>query len=156
MKEQQETYKLGGKWYRAISVPRTLEHDHFLAGHTRQAGAADWALREGESHEAFGARILGDMMASGRSFLILGGLLIPCDVEEWTAEVAAKTAHDLSRLTDPEEKKVANAALLGVVLDFFVSGLASWMISGTSSEAVGESGANGEAASSESGATLSA
>ena len=130
--KEQEIFELGGKWYRAVGT-RTLQHDHFLAGATRQAGSERWMLRPGESHESLGARILGDIMASGKAFDMLGGLLIPVDTEKWTPGVAKETAVHLAGLTDPDEKQLANSALLGLVLEFFVNGLAYWMTSETSS-----------------------
>lgn len=146
-----ETIKLGAKWYKRVGIS-TLEHDHWVAGHARQAGSEEWMLRPGESHDAFGARILADLMASGKAFLILGGLLMPSDAERWTREGAFRTAAELALVTDPDEKRIANMELLTLVLDFFVRGLAYWMTSETSSDAEGKPAKTEAAASSASGA----
>lgn len=151
---EQETIQLGKRWYKRVGVS-TLEHDHWLAGHARQAGSDGWAIRPGESHEAFGSRILGDLMANEKAFLLLGGLLMPSDEEVWTKDLARATAAEMARLTDPDEKRIANTELLSLVLDFFVNGLAYWMISETSSEAEGAPAKIEAAASSASGAQLS-
>lgn len=131
---ESETISLGGVFYKRVGAS-TLEHDHWLAGHARQAGSEGWTLRPGESHEDFGARILADLMASGKAFLLLGGLLMPSDQQVWSREMAFKTAAHLASITDPEEKRIANTELLSLVLDFFVNGLAYWMTSETSSGA---------------------
>jgi hypothetical protein len=141
---------LGGRTYRTVEDRTTLEQDHWIAGATRNAGSGDWKLRPGESAEAFGSRILSDLMASGKAFLILGGLLLPEDEKVWTPEIGYRTAAEVAALTDPEEKRRANAQLLSVVIGFFVSGLGSWMISGTSSEE-GEPGKQTTEIDSESG-----
>jgi hypothetical protein len=134
-----------------------LEHDHWIAGLTRQAGAEGWRLRPGEGHEEFGARILGDLMASGKAFPILGGLLMPVACERWTREIGMATAEHLKTISDPEEKKAANSELLTVVMEFFVAGLASWMSSGSSSTEVtgGPAPKNQPRTSSENGGSLS-
>lgn len=137
-----ETIQLGGRWYKRVGVS-TLEHDHWLAGHLRHAGSGEWMLRPGESHEDFGGRILGDLMASGKAFPVLGGLLMPSDEEKWTREMAQRTADEMAGLTNPEEKRTANLELLSCVMEFFVSGLAYWLTSEGSSEKVDGSGKSG-------------
>jgi len=148
-----ETISLGGLFYKRVGAS-TLEHDHWLAGHTRQSGSENWKLRKGESHDELGARILSDLMA-GRGFLILGGLLMPSDQAVWSIEMARRTAQHLAGLTDPEEKRIANTELLSLVFEFFVNGLACWMTSETSSEATDEPAGTGRAGSSGSGAESS-
>lgn len=153
---EHETIKLGGREYKRVGIS-TLEHDHYLAGHARQAGSEQWTLRSGESHEAFAARILSDLMASGKAFPLLGGLLMPADRKApWTVGIAGETARHMAGLTDPEEKRIANTELLSLVLDFFVNGLAYWMTSGKSSPEEVSGSATDPAAASGSGGQSSA
>ncbi len=132
-----DVIRIGGRDFEGIERS-TLEHDAYCMRELRLAGLDAVALRPGESAELFGARLLYDVVSSGRLFELLGGLVVPLGMqaEAWTPAVAEDTATFLKRLIDPAEKEKAQRLILNILLPFFIDALGS---SGASSASSAES-----------------
>lgn len=122
-----EPFPLGGTEYEHVTVS-TLEHDIWFTARLRKVGFADPQIHEGESPEDFGQRLLAQLLASGESHMIVGGLITPVGVA-WTPKVAQETAAALGQIVDPDEKEKFWSFLLELLGDFFQNGLGAWMSS---------------------------
>jgi hypothetical protein len=126
--------ELGGKSYRAIEVS-TVEHDFTVMQLLVETGLDKVSKAEGESADDFAIRVLRTVMASGKSFDLLGAFLIPADIPDldWTTELGVVTRQFVSRIADPAEKLLVRNALVTMLLSFSEAGLFSWTDSRESS-----------------------
>jgi hypothetical protein len=126
--------ELGGKSYRAIEVS-TVEHDFTVMQLLVETGLDKVSKAEGESADDFAIRVLRTVMASGKSFDLLGAFLIPADIPDldWTPELGVVTRQFVSRIADPAEKLLVRNALVTMLLSFSEAGLFSWTDSRESS-----------------------
>lgn len=127
-----EKLSLGGREYTRAGVG-TVRQDLFVMHHARHAGIS--SIQEGETPEAYAARLLDSLLSSGHALLLLGGLLLPAGMkaEDWTEEVAHATAGHLGGIVDPAEKQAVYAEVASALLDFFANGIGSWVASARSS-----------------------
>ena len=150
-------HQLGGRGFDPIGES-TVEHDLHFLGLIRRAGLDDLKLEPGEVPAEFAMRILGSLLQSGSACDMLGCLLIPegATSEAWTPQMAEETTRHIAGLTDPGDKQKVHALVVSVLIDFFESGLASWVNSESSlaqpaltpqSEPVGSPGARSSASS---------
>lgn len=130
---------LGGRAFAPMAA-HTVKHDAWMMGHVRRAELDEVVVRAGESAEEFGRRFLGEVMASGKACLLLGGLMVPEEVGQagWTPEVAEETARHVEGLTAAEDKAAVWSLVASMLIAFFESGLASLYRSAASSSEGGE------------------
>lgn len=135
-----ETLSLGGRDFERIQ-DGPVRQDLFVLQHARHAGLVDAEAAKGEEPDAFAARLLGQVLGSGRAMLLLGGLLIPKGKKatEWTEEMAFETAGHLGGITGADAKAAVYQELASALLGFFLRGLGSWIASRRSSGNAGES-----------------
>jgi hypothetical protein len=126
--------ELGGKSYRAIEVS-TVEHDFTVMQLLVECGLDKVSKTDEESADDFAIRILRMVMASGKSFNLLGAFLIPAETPdlEWTPELGLTTRQFVSKIADPAEKLLVRNALVTMLLSFSEAGLFSWTDSRESS-----------------------
>lgn len=136
---------LGGRAFRSIGES-TIQHDYTFMGMVREAGLDRPTLEPGETPQDFAARLLGEILSSGRAFDLLGVLLIPEGMEDtdWTPELGEETAAHLAHLTEPDDKAKVNGLVLSTLIDFFQTGLASYLSLIQSSPAGGGTSPNQE------------
>lgn len=118
-----EKITIGGRTFTALEET-TVEHDHWVMALLREAGI-DVALRQPEEPaEAYARRLLSIALASGKTCLFLGGMLMPEDAAApWSPALAEETARFLSGLTAPEDKEQINRLIVLLIADFFAAGL---------------------------------
>lgn len=136
-----EKIEIGGRTYVPVKNS-TIEHDFWLMGQIRATGLDEVHVRPEEKPEDFALRLLRDVINSGRVFLLLGGLLIPEGVafEDWTPELAEKTAETLKKLTAPDDKEKVREQVLSLLIGFFETGLACLTTSRSFSPGQGKPG----------------
>jgi|SRR6185312_10974567 len=105
----------------------TFAHDIWLTRKIREAGLSDITLGADETQEKFIERIAISAYESGIALLLMGGLLIPADMEprQWSPELAEQTAAFFGEVTDPESKQVLRTQIASALFYFFASALAS-------------------------------
>lgn len=137
---ENNVYSLGGHQY-SVLAQGTLEHDHYLMTRVRASGLHHLKRDPNDTTEEHAMKVLAQVIDAGEAMALLGGLIIPVgmDPTDWRPRVAEDIAERLRRLTDPEEKAIANGLLLSALMDFFPDEPDSTKTSRTSSES-GESG----------------
>lgn len=142
----EERHVLGGRTFLSVT-DSTVEHDLHFHGIAGRAGLRFWK-HEDESVEGFAARILEEMIQSGKALDLLGCLLVPEEigVEGWTPEEARKTSAFIGQLRGEEDKARVRALILSLLIGFFGCGLASISTSPRSSS--GATAASGTTAAS--------
>lgn len=110
---------LGGRAFAPLAR-FTLEHDEWMLG----LGGLEYAQREGESDAAAEARIMTEIVRSGRARRILAGLLVPVRKPpvEWSPEIAEETAAFLGQIEDEKDKQTVIDEMLVVLAHFRESG----------------------------------
>lgn len=153
---------IGGKIFRVIKSS-TLEHDHWCMGEIRGAGLDRMTVAKDELPDDFVRRILAETIRSGRVYALLGGFLIPDDVQDndWTPDIAKETAGFMRKLTDPADKSIVNMQVVALLIGFFEKGLVTLTtFKASSSESqetnVSESNVSAAASTSAIGASSSA
>lgn len=120
-----EKHVLGGRTFVSVTES-TVEHDLHFHG---LAGRAGLRFEKGEHESAadFAARILEEVVQSGKALELLGCLLVPEEigVAGWSPEEARKTAAFIGQLRGEEDKARVRALILSLLMDFFRCGLAS-------------------------------
>lgn len=119
----------------------TFAHDIWITKKVREAGLSNIHIDEGETQDDFIDRLAVAAWESGVVLEILGGLLMPAEIEakNWTPDLAKKTSEFFGNVTDDESKKKLRMQVGGVLFYFFVSALSSSKTStksGTQTEAV--------------------
>ena len=127
---EQKIYNLGNKAFKALKQS-TIEHDFWLMDTIRAAGLEQVTLRPGEEAETFATRLLHDVIASGRVFDLLGGVLVPADSNDldWTPEAALQTAAFMRKLSEPTDKILLQSLVVELLIGFFQDGLVALMLS---------------------------
>lgn len=116
--------ELGGCEYRKMG-PSTLDHDWRFVALLRELKLLEPCLSEGEPAADYGRRLLVELISSGRAGAVLGHLIMPAELsdEQWTPAVADATSAAIAGLTDEADKATVHSLTLGVLLDFFETGL---------------------------------
>jgi len=122
----EEKYILGGRTFLPLAES-TLEHDVELFRLLRSAGLREIAMQKGESGEAFGQRLLEELLAGGKALELLGCVLIPegTKSEDWTPEIGSQTAAHLAKISNSSEKLQIQSLLISLLILFFEHGLCS-------------------------------
>ncbi len=130
------TLEIGGRKWREISRS-TMENDVWLWKHIRDGGIDQVRLQPGEKPEDYAVRLLHEVIASGKVFLLLGGLLLPDGVpdEHWAPERGEETAAFMRKLQDQTDKDAIRHLLINLLTAFFEGGLRSYVNSLTASKA---------------------
>lgn len=129
-----ERHEFNGRAFVPIGES-TIGHDVWFMRQIREAGLDQITIQAGESPVAFSRRLLHETLASGKIFLLLGGLIVPEGTSglAWEEGIALETADHLETVHEPREKAELQALVIEVLVGFFLDGLASLMISPTSS-----------------------
>jgi hypothetical protein len=128
-----EKHVLGGRTFVSVTES-TVEHDLYFHGLAGRAGLR-FEKDEHESAADFAARILEEVVQSGKTLELLGCLMVPEEVgvDGWSPDEARKTAAFIGQLRGEEDKALVRALILSLLMDFFRCGLASIWISQRSS-----------------------
>jgi hypothetical protein len=129
-----EKHVLGGRTFVSVTES-TVEHDLYFHGLAGRAGLR-FEKSEHESAADFAARILEEVVQSGKTLELLGCLMVPEEVgaERWSPEEARTTATFIGQLRGEEDKARVRALILSLLMDFFRCGLASIWTSPRSSQ----------------------
>lgn len=125
-----EAVELGGRRFTRL-VDSTVRHDFWLMSQARKAGLNRIEAKPGTTVEDFVDEILGRLMDSDMTFILLGGLLVPegLDMKSWTPAVAADVTAHLEQLTESVDKETIKPLTASMLIGFFQSGIASLKIS---------------------------
>lgn len=117
---------LGGRKFRPV-VQGSIANDCWTMGRIQRAGLTSVPRAENQSAESWARDVLAAVMESGRLLELLGGLLVPVEIEDsaWSEDLARQTAAFIGGLTAPDDKATVQALTLSVLLPFFESELAS-------------------------------
>jgi hypothetical protein len=120
----QAVHEIGGRKFTTILVS-TAEHDFWTMRHVREAKLDNLFKGKDETPEAFCERLLNEVIASGKAFLLLGAMLIEEGKrdEDWTPDMGESTAAFLSKLTAPADKFKVQTLVIGTLVTFFRKGL---------------------------------
>ncbi len=116
--------EIGGRKWRAVERS-TLRHDNYMIRHILEGGLDKLRHKDDESLEDFAMRMLHAVLASGKMFDLLGGMLLPENVpdEKWTEAQAGETAEFLGNVTEEHDKTAVQEALMPLLLSFFAAGM---------------------------------
>lgn len=129
---------LGGRVFWRIEES-TVEHDFWMMAQLQEAKLDKLDLPAGIAPEEAVDLMLERVVASGKTLLLLAGLLIPAGMAatDWTPEVAQGIHDHLRRLTDLQDKEQIKPLVASMLTVFFAAGLASVRISPRSSSEAG-------------------
>ena len=133
-------WTLGGRRYRRL-LTSTARHDDWMIARMYRAGISELVIGEEERPTEFVTRIIGSLMMVDVTFELLGGLVVPVDMEDldWTPALALQTGERFAALTDPQDKQVRIAMLADLIVDFYAGGAVSFYVStGSSTPAAAE------------------
>jgi hypothetical protein len=121
---EMQSYNVGGREFRALQTS-TLEHDFWTMRHLREAGLDQLRRNPDETAEDFAVRLLHEIIASGKAFLLVGAFLIPANMQDadWTPEVGASSAAFFGSLTGTRDKQIIQAIVVTLLTSFFQLGL---------------------------------
>ena len=116
---------LGGRRFEPIAVT-TFEHDVWMMAQVQAAGLHDLRrlFAEGRAIETIADDLLQRIWASGRTLHLLAGTLTEKG-QPWSPALAEELVQFFGARADPEEKALLQAALVRLLLGFFVSGAES-------------------------------
>ncbi|MCI0356708.1 MAG: hypothetical protein L0099_16985, partial [Acidobacteria bacterium] len=116
--------EIGSRKWRAVERS-TLRHDNYMIRHILEGGLDRLRHNDGESLEDFAIRMLHAVLASGKMFDLLGGLLLAENVpdEKWTEAQAGETAEFLGNVIEEHDKTAVQEALMPLLLAFFAAGM---------------------------------
>lgn len=125
---------LGGRAFQIITNG-PVKHDFWMAARVREAGVDRVHLAPGQPVGVVVDALLDQLMTSGQSLVLLGGMLAPAELalRDWTPEVAADATAHIESLMAPADKQRVRGMVAQVLAGFFASGLASLTTSPTSS-----------------------
>ena len=124
---------LGGRRFVPVAVT-TFEHDIWMMAQVQAAGLHDLRrlFAEGRAVETIADDLLQRIWASGRTLHLLAGTLTEKG-RPWNPALAEELVQFFGTLTEPTEKAALQAALVRLLLGFFVSGAESSAIFPSSS-----------------------
>ncbi|MBK8002380.1 MAG: hypothetical protein IPK12_00205 [Gemmatimonadetes bacterium] len=124
---------LGGRRFVPVAVT-TFEHDVWMMAQVQAAGLHDLRrlFAEGRGVETIAEDLLQRIWASGRTLHVLAGTLTEKG-QPWSPALAEELVQFFGARADPEEKALLQAALVRLLLGFFVSGAESSAIFPSSS-----------------------
>ncbi len=125
---EQRPILFGGRNFRAIDFDRrTVALDHYLMRLTRASGVDKVMPMDGEGNESYLFRLQTLMIDSGLVCDIIGGYLIPQELQDaqWTPAVAKETSKCIAACNTQEEREQVLALAMEVVFGFFKAGLES-------------------------------
>lgn len=126
------TLRIGGRVFVAVGRTTTFAHQLWLAPHLKAAGLYDLLLgRETMDDADWAERILWRAHDSGRVLDLLAGSVAE-EGHEWSEAAAVANRACFAAVTEPAECRALQAALVGLLFDFLVSGLGSVPISRSS------------------------
>lgn len=116
---------LGGRCFVPVAVT-TFEHDVWMMAQVQAAGLHDLRrlFAEGRAVETIADDLLQRIWASGRTLHLLAGTLTERS-RPWSPALAEELVQFFGARSDPEEKALLQAALVRLLLGFFVSGAES-------------------------------
>lgn len=125
-----EIIKINGREFTTVKS-LTLEHDIYLMTHIRSAGLDILSQEPAESVDLYVERLLTQVLQSNKVFKLLAGLLLPIEIaiDKWSLEIAEEIESFLKKLTDQRDKDIIKNLIVGLLIDFFQSGLISSMTS---------------------------
>ena len=109
---------IGGRKFHGVTQELCAAQDDYLIGQLRLAGALELVTSAETNPEATAEALLTQIMISGRSPYVLAGCLTE-DGKQWTFEEASRNAAAFAAITNPEDKRAMNAAIVGFVVSFF-------------------------------------
>lgn len=111
---------IGGRKFHGVTQELSAGQDDYLFGHLREAGALELldAGRAGNQPELTTEDLLTRIMISGRSPHVLAGCLTEIG-KPWTFEDAARNAAIFAAITNPADKAIMRAEIVGFVIGFF-------------------------------------
>jgi hypothetical protein len=131
---------IGGRTFVSVQES-TYAHDLWVQRVLAEIGLRDRKPVAGESPDDFMLRLHADLVRSGQTLELLGGLLVPRGKapDEWTPELAHETARHLGAVRSDEDKATLDNLVAELLVDFFqrgwLSSLRSSAISSTTTEA---------------------
>jgi hypothetical protein len=130
-----ESITINGKNFKPVTNS-TMRHDIWVQGQIEKTGVMHIAIWEGELPEEYAMRVFRQAAMNGDVFLLLGGLLMPAELDpvSWTMEMAEATAKHLGNVTSDTDKAIVQMQINSALTSFFVTGLSSLMISPRSSQ----------------------
>ena len=120
-----EIIQIGGRRWREV-VSNTIEHDFWVLQQTQEAGI-ELYTKKGEDPGEFAARLLREVIASGKAFLLVGAFLVPAELtdQDWSPAVAQQTGEFMRKLEGADDKQIIQGAIISLLLGFFEAGLRS-------------------------------
>lgn len=119
-----DRHTLDGKVYRELKKS-TIAHDLWVNDKIRASGLNKLEKGPDEEWGDYGVRVTESVLNSGVALLLLGGLLIPDEIEDlrWRPETAIATAEALAGISEPDEKTKVHVLIGNLVMGFFVDGV---------------------------------
>lgn len=116
---------LGGRRFVPVALT-TFEHDVWMMAQVQAAGLHDLRrlFAEGRAVETIAEDLLQRIWASGRTLHLLAGTLTE-QGRPWSPALAEEQVRFFGGLTEPTAKAALQAALVRLLLGFFVSGAES-------------------------------
>lgn len=125
-----ETTVINGKTYKPITNS-TLRHDTWTQAQILRSGLDRMEMRSGETPDAYALRVYREAALTGDVFLLLGGLIMPVEIEcvDWSVKIAEQTAEALAAVTSTEDKATVRGYLFSAIMGFLAAGLSYLMTS---------------------------
>ena len=108
----------GRKFHPAFKT--TFEQDFFVIDLVSESGVQKLAIAKDEKLEKIAEEVILTAYRSGNLFRLLAGMVVE-EGKKWTVKSAEDNAIFFSELTDPDDKRGLQDALVGVLLSFFVN-----------------------------------
>lgn len=118
---------LGGVFYRVVEFQRrTVAMDHYLTRLMRSTGVDKVIPMDGETNDIYIVRLQTCLVDSQKLPEILGGMLMPIDLEdsEWDGQIAKATTVQIRKCSAPEDRELVLSLGFDLVMRFFVEGVA--------------------------------
>lgn len=109
---------IAGRTFHGVTQELCAAQDDYLIGQLRLAGALELVMSADKNPEATAEALLTQIMISGRSPHVLAGCLTETGTQ-WTFEEASRNAAAFASVTNAEDKRAMNAAIVGFVVGFF-------------------------------------